>query len=558
MLPQEEKNKKHVNGLAQGPVIMYLDSLLLPTDTKEMRKIANTMDKTSLPQANHLKVSDLAKIARADMKRDGKARPGDYEFGKIQTWKGTAERIFYASTASTSSSIHQIAREHRKQQQHQHTTKLLPPPPKCWREPRVGTSGSREPNKSISTGLEERFQRIKKLLEKVLHEAEQLPADIVCTRYLTDNAALQTLEQADPAASSRLADANRTNEIIATKEPRERRKIKKEEEDEERKRRTKSKDMGIDKKKIKQQKQERTNSTLGQDELQQQDGVNNPKNKNERNKQSNLTIDNATTTTTPTQAQDTIDVRTSEEAQLENNQVSSPANQMQEADPQSTISITNDKEEENNKEEVSQALQDQETTRVEIEPHSEPQTDEGVTEQEVCVQEISSATTLQITITSIKEKSQDIPADEKLETVIPDKETVDAGMNSPVINTEETNEYVDLKDQEAAQPKETGKHTELQTTTSEEEEEASESTGIDIEQEKQEDNTRQGETIVPAVDSPATPEKEAQEAQESTNNQDHQTQPEEPNEQPEHVLQTLDNNATEDQARGVCVFGCLR
>nr|XP_040251390.1 trichohyalin-like [Aegilops tauschii subsp. strangulata] len=563
MLPQEEKNKKHVNGLAQGPVIMYLDSLLLLTDTKEMRKIANTMDKTSLPQANHLKVSDLAKIARAHMKRDRKARPDDYEFGKIQTWKGTAERIFYASTASTSSSIHQIAREHRKQQQHQHTTKLLPPPPKRWREPRVDTSGSRERNKSISTLLEERFQRIKKLLEKVLHEAEQLPADIVCTRYLTDNATLQTLEQADPAASSRLADANHTNEIIATKEPRERRKIKKEE-DEERKRRTKSRDMGIDKKKIKRQKQECTNSTPGQDELQQQDGVNNPKNKNERNKQSNLTTDNATTTTTPTQAQDTIDVRTSEEAQLENNQVSSPANQMQEADPQSTVSITNDKEEENNEEEVSQALQDQEITRVEIEPHSEPQTDEGVTEQEVCVQEISSATTLQITITSIKEKAQDIPADEKLETVIPDKEIVDAGTNNPVINTEETNEYVDLEDQEATQPKETGKHTELQTTTSEEEEEASESTGIDIEQEKQEDNTRQGETVVLAVDSPATPEKEAQEAQESTNNQDHQTQPEEPNEQPEHseeaseqkeatkegqhVLQTADINVTEDQA----------
>ena len=84
MLPQEEKNKKHVNGLAQVPVIMYLDSLLLPTDTKEMRKIAKTMDKTSLPRANHLKESDLAKIARADMKRDGKARPDDYEFGKIQ------------------------------------------------------------------------------------------------------------------------------------------------------------------------------------------------------------------------------------------------------------------------------------------------------------------------------------------------------------------------------------------------------------------------------------------------------------------------------------------
>ena len=184
----------------------------------------------------------------------------------MQTWKGTAERIFYANTASTSSSIHQIAGEHRKQQQHQNTTKLLPPPPKRRREPRVGTSGSREPNKSISTGAEERFQRINKLLEKVLHEAEQLPAvttrakhrcnekeeildeknkdkvvqqtialmdsleqlrqfqDIVCTRYLTDNATLQTLEQADPAASSRLVDANRTNEIVATTEPRERRK----------------------------------------------------------------------------------------------------------------------------------------------------------------------------------------------------------------------------------------------------------------------------------------------------------------------------------------------
>ena len=94
----------------------------------------------------------------------------------MQTWKGTAERIFYTSIASTSSSIHQIAGEHRKEQQHQHTTKLLPPPPKRRREPRIGTSGSTEPNKNISTGPEERFQRIYKLLEKVLHEAEQLPA----------------------------------------------------------------------------------------------------------------------------------------------------------------------------------------------------------------------------------------------------------------------------------------------------------------------------------------------------------------------------------------------
>ena len=83
---------------------------------------------------------------------------------------------------------------------------------------------------------------------------------------------------------------------------------------------------------------------------------------------------------------------------------------------------------------------------------------------------------------------------------------------------QETNEYADLEDQE------------LQTTTSEEveevrlqssdtnevqsinsifikqEEEACESTGIDIQQEKLEDNTRQGEAVVQGVDSPATPE----------------------------------------------------
>ena len=83
---------------------------------------------------------------------------------------------------------------------------------------------------------------------------------------------------------------------------------------------------------------------------------------------------------------------------------------------------------------VSESLQDQETTP----------TDEGVTEQEVCAQEISSATTLQITITSTKEKAQDIPADEKQEPVIPDKETVDAGTNNPVINTEVKNQQQTL------------------------------------------------------------------------------------------------------------------
>ena len=80
---------------------------------------------------------------------------------------------------------------------------------------------------------------------------------------------------------------------------------------------------------------------------------------------------------------------------------------------------------------------------------------------------------------------------------------------------QEKNEYADLEDQE------------LQTTTSEEvrlqssdtnevqsiisifikqEEEASESSAI--EQEKLEDSTKQGEAVVPAVDSPPNPEKE--------------------------------------------------
>ena len=45
---------------------------------------------------------------------------------------------------------------------------------------------------------------------------------------------------------------------------------------------------------------------------------------------------------------------------------------------------------------------------------------------------------------STKEKTQDIQADEKLETVIPDKETVDAGANNPVINTEVKNQQQTL------------------------------------------------------------------------------------------------------------------
>nr|XP_045090040.1 uncharacterized protein LOC123497526 [Aegilops tauschii subsp. strangulata] len=172
LLPQEEKNKKHLNGLAQGPVIMYLDSLLLPTDTIEMRKIAKTMDKTSLPRANHLKESDLKKIARADMKRDGKARPDDYEFGKIKTWKGTTERIFYASTITPSYSIQMIPAQ---QQEHQQTMKLLPPPTKRQDEAHVSTSGSKEPVTGTSTGSYEIFGRIEETLKQVLDETKQIP-----------------------------------------------------------------------------------------------------------------------------------------------------------------------------------------------------------------------------------------------------------------------------------------------------------------------------------------------------------------------------------------------
>ena len=43
---------------------------------------------------------------------------------------------------------------------------------------------------------------------------------------------------------------------------------------------------------------------------------------------------------------------------------------------------------------------------------------------------------MQITIKNTKEKGQDTRPDEKLETVIPNKETDDAGTNNPVINTE--------------------------------------------------------------------------------------------------------------------------
>ncbi|KAI4976860.1 hypothetical protein ZWY2020_050467 [Hordeum vulgare] len=76
-------NKDHLYGLAQRPVIMYLDSLLLP-NTREMNRIAKKMNNSSTPRANYLDEKDLKKIAKEDMKKDGKGRPDDYEFGKIE------------------------------------------------------------------------------------------------------------------------------------------------------------------------------------------------------------------------------------------------------------------------------------------------------------------------------------------------------------------------------------------------------------------------------------------------------------------------------------------
>ena len=80
---------------------------------------------------------------------------------------------------------------------------------------------------------------------------------------------------------------------------------------------------------------------------------------------------------------------------------------------------------------VPRAQQEQQATRLELEPHDGPQTDESVTEQQVCVQVISSATIMQMTITNKEEKAQD-----NLGTVSPDKEIVNACTNNTIINAE--------------------------------------------------------------------------------------------------------------------------
>ena len=83
----EKKNTKHIEGLALAPAIMYLDTLLVPMNPKTLRKIAVKTNKNKeTPRVNHLLETDLRAITKADMIIDGKDRPDDYKFGKLQVW----------------------------------------------------------------------------------------------------------------------------------------------------------------------------------------------------------------------------------------------------------------------------------------------------------------------------------------------------------------------------------------------------------------------------------------------------------------------------------------
>ena len=83
----ELKNTKHIEGLALAPAIMYLDTLLVPMNPKTLRKITQKTNKNKeTPRVNHLLETDLRAISKADMISDGKDRPDDYKFGKIQVW----------------------------------------------------------------------------------------------------------------------------------------------------------------------------------------------------------------------------------------------------------------------------------------------------------------------------------------------------------------------------------------------------------------------------------------------------------------------------------------
>ena len=90
----------------------------------------------------------------------------------MQTWKGTEERIFYASTATPSHSLQMIPTQ---QQEHQQTTKLLPPPTKRQDEAHVSTSGSKEPVTGTRTGSYEIFGRLEEMLKQVLDGTKQIP-----------------------------------------------------------------------------------------------------------------------------------------------------------------------------------------------------------------------------------------------------------------------------------------------------------------------------------------------------------------------------------------------
>ena len=192
----------------------------------------------------------------------------------MQTWKGTAERIFYANTATPSYSIQMIPAQ---QQEHQQTTKLLPPPTKRQDEAHVSTSGSKEPVTGTSTGSYEIFGRIEEMLKQVLDETKQIPGittraghqcseqeeeldenmknsvvqqttalidsleqlrkfqDIVCRVSLPEETTLKLQDRADAGDTAALVHGNHTKEVVAAPEPGGRRKRKKEEQDQQNK-----------------------------------------------------------------------------------------------------------------------------------------------------------------------------------------------------------------------------------------------------------------------------------------------------------------------------------
>ena len=99
----EGKNTKHIEGLALAPVIMYLDTLLVPMNPKAMRRIAEKTNKNKqTPRANYLDETDLRAISKADMITSGRDRPDDYRFGGIQVWFYTLSHFRFLFSTSLS------------------------------------------------------------------------------------------------------------------------------------------------------------------------------------------------------------------------------------------------------------------------------------------------------------------------------------------------------------------------------------------------------------------------------------------------------------------------